>query len=276
MRSIRIIGLFVCSLLFLSTPAEAQFLKKVAKGLEKVNKGLEQVTGATNQPTQNNRGNASALSTAGSAPAVNENGWQTTNVAAYNQPFLTPNTRFLKVSGRDVSNVSDGVFAVNRMGKFEFWLVNGTKLYDADWKCAGENSFDFPRFVGGVTPAARVSANGRIYLLYLDGHVKECDPSWEKVSQFCDGLAMVKAKVNNKSQYFFINSSGQKVFPGLTIYANQSNSLVARPLNDGLRAFPSMLNNDPYKQVWGFIDHSGNVKITPKYKSARDFHEGYA
>lgn len=268
-----IIGVLVCIVPF---DSEAQLLKKVAKGLEKVNKGLERVTGTTNQPDQQRNGNASIPSPVQSTSTLNESGWQKVEAETYNKPYLTPNSRYLKVSGRDVSDVSDGVFAVNRMGKYEFWRVDGKKLYDADWKCVGENSFDFPRFVGGVTAAGRVSSNGRIYLLYLDGHIKECDPSWEKVSTFCDGLAMVKAKVNQRSEYFFIDVSGQKVFPNLSVNANSSGSLIARPLKNGLRAFPTRLANDPYKEVWGFIDASGNVKIAPKFKNARDFSEGYA
>lgn len=276
MRNFTSIGLLVSLLLLTSAPAEAQFLKKVAKGLEKVNKGLEKVTGVTNQKAQpGNNDTPPTANSAQSTPVPDESGWKNEDIG-HNCPFLTSETKFLKAPYQNISDVSDGVFAVNRNGKCEFWRVDGAKLFDADWQNAGDNMMDYPAFVGGVTPAKRASASGRIFLLYLDGHIKECDPSWEKVSLFCDGLAMVRAKANRGVEYFFINPSGQKVFPSLPVYANRYGSLVARPLKNGLRAFPANNPQDPYTESWGYIDEAGNVKIAPRYKQARDFSEGYA
>lgn len=264
-------GLIIAAL---PVQSEAQFLKKLSKGLEKINKGLEQVSGVTNQTTQSSDNKSSAVPDQ-SAPKLNENGWKKVE-NTYNQPFLTPETRFLKAPYNNVSNVSDGVFAINRMGKYEFWKVDGTKLYGAEWEGVGEDTYKAPMFVGGVAPAKRAVSNGRICLLYLDGHIKECDPSWEKVSQFCDGLAIVEAEINHKKVWFFINSVGKKVFPTLTVYANRYGSLAARPLKNGLRAFPSRSTDGKFNEVWGYIDESGNVKIAPKYKQAHDFSGGYA
>lgn len=257
-------------------PSEAQFLDKLSKGLEKINKGLDKMKDTDNNKKGSpGKSPSQSPSTTGQpSPPFSENGWKKGEIAN-NQPFLTPGTKYLKAPYNAVSDISDGVFAVKRSGKYEFWRVDGTKLFAAEWEGVAENMSEMPLFSHGVTAAKRAGTDGRICLLYLDGHIRECDPSWEKVSMFCDGIAMVKANVNHKPVYFFIDTSGRKIYPQLKVYANRYGSLAARPLKDGLRAVPSTIQND-YTQAWGYIDRQGNVKITPKYKEARDFSEGYA
>lgn len=274
-------GLFAISC---STPAEAQFLNKLGKALNKVNKGLDKVNKTLNQnnnkkkgetrlPDKSDAGSSSDNNRAAPNTAVfDESGMKDAKVA-FNEPYLTADTKFLEADPFYISDVSDGVFAVKRGMAYEFWKIDGKKLFDADWLYCGWDIYLWrtyqkaPLFIGGVTAAKRASGKGNICLLYVDGRVKECDPSWKKVSLFIDGIAYVEAEVNYKKQHFYINSSGQKIYPNLPVGDEYS---PIRPLRDGLRAYPDK-NND-----WGFIDANGNVKITAKYREVRDFSEGYA
>ena len=116
-------------------------------------------------------------------------------------------------------------------------------------------SNDFPLFNSGVVPVRRTKANAKgqrvICLLYTNGAVKELDPSWRAVTNFADGLAIVKAKTNGRDSYFYINVKGEKVYPHLKIYGGNDGCM--RPLSDGLRAYPTGFDS------WGYIDANGKV-----------------
>lgn len=276
------LGVALCLLLGAS-PVEAQFLKKLGNALEKVNKGLEkaektlkgETSNSSNNSGNSNSSNAgsktSGTNPGGNTPAmtVDDSRWKPLEDKTSHVPFLSPNTFFMQVAPYDVSSVSDGVFGVQKNGKWEFWQVDGTKLYDANWWFCGDGGERWPHFVGGVAAARRDGEPKRICLLYLDGRVKECDPAWERVSDFVDGIALVESRKGYESTYFFINREGEKIYPNLKVSVSVFHDGI-RPLRDGLRAYSQN------SREWGFIDAKGNVKLAPTYRCARDFSEGYA
>ncbi len=283
--SYRFIMAAVMMALSLLSTADAQFLKKLSKGLEKVNKGLEKVEKTLQSDNKGSKGKSGASekgsqSQPSTAPtAVDESGWKKAE-PAYITPYFTAGTKFMVTnpSGYNFSDVHDGVFAIKRGMACEFWKVTGEKLFNADWKYAGGIGSDFPIFSSGVAAAKRVQPNASgktpICLLYLDGRVKELDPSWETVSQFMDGVALVTAKINYKEHVFYIDIFGNKLYPNLKV--RKAIVKPMRPLCNDMRAYygPGAKPSDGHK--WGFIDAKGNVKITPRYYDVSDFANGYA
>lgn len=248
-----------------STPVEAQLIKKVAQGVENVNKGLERANdilrnGDTNDKNSNNR-------------VLDETGWKNFK-RIYQSPYFTRETKYMTIDCSEYrfSDVHDGVFAIRKGMKCEFWKVTGEKLFDADWKAVDGSGTDFPIFSGGVAVAQRVaqdsSGKSPICLLYIDGRVKELDPSYECVTNFMDGVALVTARLNYKTLYFYIDVAGNKIYPNLTV--NRNGNFPIRPLRDGLRAFYGEGNK------WGYIDNKGNVIVAPQYDNVTDFSNGYA
>ena len=270
-------GVVITAVIFtLGVPltAEAQFLKKLSNGLEKVNKTLDKVEKATgNRPDQKQTVQTEDPQKA-TSNTNSEIGMEAVT-PSYRHPFLTSRTRYLDVPGfsYNISDVYDGIFAVKRNSAWEFWRVDGTKLFDADWEYCGWGSYsEAPRFSGGAAVARTRKANTQgkkpICILYSDGRVKQLDPSYEKVSDFVDGLAIVEQKVNYKSKYFFINPAGVKTYSTLNVIGDNKDAI--RPLRDNRRAYKC-----DYKE-WAFIDAQGKPAFAGKYLEARDFSDGYA
>lgn len=250
-------------------PAQAQILGKISKGLNKVNKKLDkanQVLSGTTTPQGKGNGKAGSTSDEG-ATTIDERGWKAVEHTG-RTPYLSPHVKFLQASKWNVTDVHENVFAIRRGSAYEFWRMDGTKLFDAKWMpSAGAQE---PAFCGGVVPmkSAEPNAAGKqcICLLYLDGRVKELDPAITEATNFMDGLAIVTQRVNYRDKNFYINVRGEKVFPHLTESGLEDD---IRPLHDGLRAFKAQGN-------WGFIDAQGKVVLPNKYYAVRDFSEGYA
>lgn len=259
--------------LSLCPQAGAQLLKKISKGIEKAGKTLEKVDETLNNVNKQKKQSGNAGRSETSAGNEFENGDDTVTSAestAYRIPYLTSETFFLNANPWPVSNVYDDIFTVKRGDKYEFWKVDGQKLFDANWEACGTFSSK-PEFHCGVVAmrkASDSSKRGNICLLYTDGRVKEMDPSWATVTEFIDGVAIVMTNAANNSKSFYIDTTGKKLYPTLSVDGHASNSI--RPLRDGLRAFAKSY------QKWGYIDANGTVKLAPKFKSATDFSEGYA
>ena len=279
---------------------EAQLLKKLSQGLDKVNNTLEKVNDGVDNVMKGNvdglfksRKNKQESNTSNDTSSSNKSTTEVAEVTEevelpddsemvnaevkYPQPFLTENTKYMQlenVGEYSVSSVHDGVFAVSRNGVFSFWRITGEKLFDFEWEyCNETRTFGtrFPEFHNGVAVVrkhAGMYTRGTIHMLYLDGSAREMDPDWTQVSQFEDGLAVVTDKSNYKTTYFYINVSGEKVFPHLEI--NGSDDWSIRPVRDGLRAYAT----SSYK--WGYIDTKGNIALEPQYGGVADFSEGYA
>lgn len=278
-------------LIFASTPydANAQFFKKLSKGLEKVNKTLEKTnkdidkltTGNTSekdsQSTSSNVTETKSSKKTNTESTIDDSRWKKAE-PLYNTPYITEDTKFMQLEqGDKFSSVNDGVFAINSRGALSFWKITGEKLFDAEWEYCGKDvstTSDFPIFSNGVAPARRKTPNAKgqkgICLLYTNGAVKELNPTWDLVSNFADGLAMVRITGTRKDTYFYINVKGEKVYPHLTLYGDKDNAM--RPISDGLRAFPASNSS------WGYIDATGKVAIQPikQCSFAGEFSEGYA
>lgn len=279
-------------LIFASTPydADAQFFKKLSKGLEKVNKTLEKAndeldklttgntSGKESQTSSSNETKTQPSKETKTQSVIDDSRWKDAE-PLYNTPYITENTKFMQLDeGDKFSSVNDGVFAIkSNNGAISFWKITGEKLFDAEWEyCGTEAAFssDLPIFSNGVVPARRKAANAKgqkvICLLYTNGAIKELDPTYKTVSNFVDGLAMVKKVTINKASYHYINVKGEKVYPHLTIYGDKDDAM--RPLSDGLRAYPVSNNS------WGYIDGNGKIVIPPiaQCSNASDFSEGYA
>lgn len=188
-------------------------------------------------------------------------------------PFITPETLYLEAPWTLLDNVSDSIFWVKRGDwltgeKYEFWKVDGTKMFDAEW----ENIMSgVPVFNSGVVPMRRPSENimkkGNICLLYADGRIKDLNVKWDKVTNFKDGVAVVMPSIAT-GEAFYIDTTGKRIYPNIKVDGNAFQ--LIHPLSDGLRAYKA------YMGEWGYIDANGVVKLAPKYKDARDFSEGYA
>ncbi len=279
----RIVTLLLLGLcLAMAPPGDAQILGKLNKGLNKLNNTLEKVDKyKKDKKAKKPKGGENTAASSGSAQSaatqVDDSKWKkVSDTGKY--PFITSQTKFMRIGdiyGESFSDVHEDIFWVVKENRYEFWTIDGRKLFGNDWeniRYGGET----PKFNGGVAVARRAKANtsGKkpICLLYRDGSVRELDASYEDVTQFCDGLALVKKKVNYKDTYFYINARGEKVFPFLTVYWESvyDNKSAVRPLNNGLRAYAAGYHK------WGYIDAKGNVVLPAKYCMARDFHEGSA
>lgn len=274
--------------------AEAQFFKKLSQGLEKVNNTLEKVNDGVEdvmegnldglfksrknkqQETSEDMSRDVSADTKSGAPVYDESDMEEVEMK-YPTPHITDSTKLMLlpyISSSTVSSVHEGVFAVERDGAFSFWRITGEKLFDFEWEyCSEMRSFGekFPEFHNGVAVARKHTGTytrGTIHLLYLDGRSKELDPDWTQVSQFEDGLAVVTDKSNYKTNYFYINARGEKMFTHLKINGDDNWSI--RPIRNGLRAYATG------QYSWGYIDANGNVKLEPQYGGASDFSEGYA
>ncbi|MBD5356367.1 MAG: WG repeat-containing protein [Bacteroides sp.] len=255
--------------------AEAQLLKKLSKGLEKVNKTIEKVDKAKKnaKAQKEESGMTTPNSNMDGVASTDDEGNIVSGEIDNNSstPFLTSETLFLEAEPWSVSNVYDGVFSVKRGDKYEFWKADGQKLFDANWESCTAGMSQ-PEFHCGVVAMRRASENtykrGNVCLLYTDGRVKEMDSSWDRVTNFVDGVAIVITNASNRNKSFYIDTTGKNIYPGVSIDGTSQNSI--RPLRDGLRAFVKSY------QEWGYIDGNGVVKLAPKYKSATDFSEGHA
>ncbi len=289
-------SLCVLSVVFACTPpAEAQFLKKLSKGLEKVNKTLKDAndildgrvparsSDSSKKSSSSSQSTMSVSSATESASDDNDN-W-TALEPQQRTPYVSSRTRFMSLEqSEDISPVYEDIFAIShRSGNMSFWRVDGQKLFDAEWQYCGFSSTvgtKFPAFNSGVAPAKRTVANSAgnkvICLLYANGGIKELDPTWNQVSDFADGLAVVKQKIGRSISHFYINIKGEKVFPHLPIGYTSSNNSPIRPLKDGLRAYPAADEANYLGTKWGYIDAAGTIVIEPEYSSVEDFSEGYA
>lgn len=279
----RFVTCFLISISVIAIPAHssAQFLKKLSKGLEKVNKGLEKVNNELDNATKpSSKKEKSAQPAAQKEAEVRESVSLKAVTPEFGHPYITPRTKYMQLARMDkftVSDVYDNVFTIDHgAGVYSFWTIDGKNLFGPEWTSSITGVGERPRFDTGVAVAVsktRSGSNGRpVYsLLYMDGSVRELSPNWVKVSQFYDGLALVKEEIGRKTSYFYINPSGEKVFPTLKIYGGAVVRPM-RPLCDGLRAV------EIYGTMgtrWGFINADGKLVIPGRYDDVQDFHGGY-
>lgn len=280
----RLSAFLMAGLLILAVPStgEAQFLKKISKGLEKVNKALENVEQANPNKSSDKKQKSNNTKQSGNTQPSADAQPKSLNYpvveTGFRHPFVTPETFYMTVSNvfdDTVTDVYDGIFAVKDGNLYSFWTIDGECLYGPEWKV--NYTSDPPRFDSGVAVAIHKEkkVNGKdVYsLLYLDGRVKQLDPNWTWVSQFYDGVALVEQTINYDKTYFFINPQGEKIFPSLKLLQAVVNPM--RPLRDNRRAVYFKGVKPKFTAMWGFIDSDGNTVIAPKYAEVREFNDGY-
>lgn len=238
-----------------------------AKGAEK--KGAPAKTTVASKPGAN-----AASAAAASAPKSRD--WHETTPT----PYISHTTRFIakKVDWDNMPQVSEGIFYIqeyNRkigyMSYYGFWTVDGRCLFPAQYEGFTREK---PRFDSG---ACVVKATGTKrptpMILYADGTTKALSHEWDAMTQFYDGVAMVREVLGMKTiNLFYINTKGEKIWPHLAEKATLGSIVLEmRPLREGLRAYYS--NAD---KAWGFLDKEGKVVIRPVFREVRDFSGGYA
>ena len=293
------------SLLICATPidCEAQFLKKLSKGLEKVNKGLEKANksldnlnksqkqkseqskedndNSTNQEEAQSQQPQQENATPSTIDHTEETQVESDEFDPIYMRFMQANPIHIKVPSKIISEAHEGIFSVLYDNKYSFWRVTGEELFKLEWESCPTYNIKHedrePIFNDGVcgVRSATPDQNGvkAIHLLYTDGTTKKLDPSYTEISHFKDGLAIVRQKkIGEREKYFYINTKGeiQNGYPKIT----GSNDRSMRPLKDNRRVFFSGDYNTPGA---GCVDSDGTVVIPPgKFKTIEDFSEGYA
>lgn len=286
---------FGLSLLLFAIPVsgEAQFLKKINKGLEKVNKGLgnfnkkmdnlnqaasKQSDKQPVQPTEKAEQAAEKKAVQVHVDHTKAEPKKTSTNDLKLANFFRGNTQYMTVENKgNVTEAYEGIFAVSEKTGYSFWRVSGQQLFGPKWIDCGSNFRGIatgPRFGNGVCPMYSTERNAKgqreLYLLYADGHTKNLGTTYDQVSHFVDGLAI--ARIKGTFKYHWLNTQGvpQKHFPAVT--GSPSNSI--RPLCDNRRVY---FSGDYNKPGMGYVDGNGTVVIPPgKYERLQDFSEGYA
>lgn len=294
------------SLLAYSPPAEAQFLKKLSKGLEKVNNALKKVEDATKgkkdsdkkkkdsergKQRQSTTQTSQAGQIASSGPAaqapksVPRSKKKTTTLT----PYLTWNTQVLDYDPYydALPDVSDGIFYLMEKNPklssvsqyYGFWTVDGKRLFPAQYEQMN-GAQGHPKFDTGACIVREAQKRDAPIILYADGTTKPLSKDWKSISPFMNGVAMVEEKMpNGDLRYFYINTKAAKIWPHLNdtytvseqIKTLKLGGVYIRPLKEGRRAY-----FDRTAKRWGFLDAKGKIVIKPTYKEVRDFCGGYA
>ena len=210
--------------------------------------------------------------------------WGASDGASVKSPHLTPHTRFLKkdVSFSAMHPVSEGIFALQEYNRkygygsyFGFWTIDGKCLFDARYEQMG----GVPVFDNGAVVVKGLKNDKGfkpVMILYADGSARELPESYKEVSQFHDGVAVVRqGGLGAKgSSNFCIDTRGNKVYTAL----GPGDVMEVGYLRDGLRRVKIRTEPERFRYVtrWGFIDDKGNWKIQPRLKDVREFANGYA
>lgn len=207
--------------------------------------------------------------------------------AAAQQPpkplTITPNTHFVTLPNDCdwISELVDGVWAVERYNTFAFFLDNGQMLFDFAWEAGG--GYRSPQMNGGAILMYKkgdVNSKKPMYILYRDGTSKELPADYiGPATNFVDGVALIgkKKSTGYGVDYVYINTNGQRVYGNLTSTPERFDKINSTipPLKEGLRAF-KQLNPSGYGGKWGYIDDKGNIVIPARFDECRSFSEGYA
>lgn len=195
-------------------------------------------------------------------------------------PHVTERTKYIKRSttfnSLEFNPVSEGIFALQENNLFGFWTIDGKCLFETMF----ENVRDRPLFDHGAAVVRIAKANAKgikpIMIVYADGSSRELPESYKEVSQFHDGVAtvMTGGMGVKKSEYFCINTRGERIWPSL----GPGDILEVGYLRDGLRRVKVRTEPSAFRYVtrWGFIDDKGNWVIQPNLREVREFKNGYA
>ena len=168
-----------------------------------------------------------------------------------------------------VTPVSDGIFGVQTDGKWSFYRISGGAIFSELPLKAPHSD---PLFDSGVVIMEDTQSNPRqsnFVILYSNGTRKDLPSNWAVVTDFVDGVALVKAwDARYNPTFFYINTKGEQIWPHLNCSSGRSVEATRR-LSNNRRAFQR-------DGLWGYIDGDGRVVIEPQFVVARDFSENHA
>lgn len=290
----RIILFTLLSAIFLanSDKCQAQFLKKLAKGIENVSKKIDETLGTDTKSQSQPRQEQTSTQSAKSIATVKQE-------AKVIKPFISQNTKTILLDkiGR-LADFQDGLAFVEKVkdvgyNKTSTWGVidtEGNIIVDFVIDLKAYTTNEGPYYNSGVCvlsglqypPATAKTAD----MLVVDkrGKVVKTLPDAGAYTQFKDSIAHVrltlpdpKKSTANRKAYFYrfayVDTKGNSVYPHLSadvypsgLYAPQIAPL--RKISQGLRAYWS------YKTGWGFIDRKGNTVGQPIWRAVHDFSDG--
>lgn len=230
---------------------------------------------------------AAAPFTAAARPAPASDAGKSHRISS---PYLSWQTKFLdrKIANiGQLSPVCDGIFSL--MGKsskggykqyYGFYTIDGKCLFPHQYtKMSGYESTP-PMFDSGACVMQEWDDRPNTpVILYADGTVKQLSKDWTEITPFHQGVAMVAESLTGKTNYFYINTKGEKIWPQLTevvttddmIRSRKVGKVYMRDLREGRRAY-----FDRTARAWGFLDEKGNIVVKAIYKDVRDYAGGYA
>lgn len=279
----------ITALLMAANAGNTQSLSKFLKGANKV---LETLNEMTEEPQKTPQQEKKSTENQNQATLQQEEATDkyvtivdvNTNQFA-NIPYLTDETVFIdkEVNEQMLSDVSEGIFSLMEYNReigyssyYSFYTIEGDYLFPPMWEAPSKEK---PRFDNGaavVKYPRKLNANQQHAIIYADGSVRELPVTWNNVTQFYDGIAMVREMIpRQKPQIFYINTKGEKILPHLTHTYEMKGPMDVvgrmRYLQENRRAYFS------YKdQKWGYLDKNGKIVITPQFQEVRDFSNGYA
>ena len=130
--------------------------------------------------------------------------------------------------------------------------INGKVVDSCRWRSAGNYYENFAKVQNSEGNWGYVDANGKL--------VVSCQ--WNDVENFSDGLAKVKVE---EDKYDFIDTTGK-------IIINHNQLAQYDKVSSFCCGFAAVKKDG----LWGFIDHNGELKIKPIYKSVENFYAGIA
>lgn len=191
------------------------------------------------------------------------------------QPRITNQTIFVTVKeyAEVDPKISDGVIKISNSGTLSYVDLNGKYLFGENAKLRpGGAGFDYSRgqFSGGTAMVMRDASPNSI--IFVDQKYLDLPTTYQKVSGFCEGIAMAEKPSGTSKACCYINSFGQEVFPSLSFsYTYFSENFAVSPLREGMRAFL-----DPNSKLWGFADANGKIVIKAQFSKVLPFSEGLA
>ena len=194
-------------------------------------------------------------------------------------PKVTDNTIFVAVKEYVEIDpvVNNGMIKISNSGILSYVDINGKTIFgEAPRLTAGGSSYDKSRgwFSGGSAMVARGSYPNLVQntILFYDQKYFDLPATYQKVTGFCEGIAMAEKPSGSNKACCYINQMGQEVFPSLSFpYSYYSGNFKVSPLREGLRAFL-----EPSQGLWGYADENGKVIIKPQFSKALPFSEGLA
>ena len=194
---------------------------------------------------------------------------------------LTPRTRFILLDhiGK-ISPVNEGIFGVETGdGEWQMFRAKDGSPVTGKIRPLTGRERDIPAFNNGALLARSTTkasdGNYPLVIYYNDGTRKKLPSVWKDATNFVDGVAAVRTyDTARHTTIFYIDTEGKQIYPSIS-YAPGKMSyeelLPPKKIGEQLRPY-----YDYAKKLWGYIDNTGKIVVSPRYSDARTFSEGMA